>query len=302
MSSSSSPSTGVRDRLAELQMKHRDSIGSTSPTRRHSLNDGDVNKVLSQVGEMEVLLKDVKDQTVTMIRLQNDILNNPLCDKNKIGEGTAIIKDTQIKLQEIRRRLRKMEFENAQNLKQGVKSAVAHIVSHQLRRLTIELTEVTNQFFKGQADYMERMKTRLKKQLAVTGVQGTMTEDEVNDILDNDSYAVFTQNFISDVASAETQLRAIEDRHSEIASLEKSVAQVNELFQDLNLLVAEQGDIVDSIEVSVANAVEDTVGASDELKKARKHQTEAKRFQFCIGFIIFVVLGIVIMAIVLAQQ
>ena len=291
--------SGVRDRLAEMQMKQKD-LGSVAKNKKgKSLNnEEDVQKVLMRVGQMEKSLKDIEQQTATMVKLQCDILNNPFCDKKQISQCDKIITDIQNRLQQVRAELRKLEDENLQNQRSGSDTAVARVKDQQVNRLTGDLARATNGFYKGQADYMEKMKIRVKKQLAVTGFHGNMSESEINNILDNDSYAVFTQNFVSEVTNAETSLREIEARQNEILSLEKSVVQVNEIFRDMSILVAEQGETIDSIEANVVSATENVVDANVQLKGANRYQGKARRLKFCIVGIVLVV--VIVLIVVLA--
>ena len=55
---------------------------------------------------------------------------------------------------------------------------------------------------------------------------------------------------------AHFQLTELENRHDELLKLEQSLVELNGLFLELCELVTQQGDMVDHIEMSVANAKE----------------------------------------------
>ena len=68
------------------------------------------------------------------------------------------------------------------------------------------------------------------------------------------------------------QLTELENRHKEFLKLEECLIEVNSMFIELSELVAQQGDMVDSIEANVNNAKEyvsivqgDTSGCSQTL-------------------------------------
>ncbi|XP_041362115.1 syntaxin-4-like [Gigantopelta aegis] len=286
----------VRDRLAEMQMKQQDS-GSVNKTKGKE----DVQKVLAQVSRIEKLLKDVEQQTTTMVKLQCDILNNPFCDKTQVLLCDRTISKIQTNLQLVRGDMRKLEDENLQNQNSGLMDmAVARVKEQQVNRLTTEFIQATNRFYKGQVDYMDKMKQRVKKQLAVTGCHGNMSESEISQILDDDSYAIFTQNFISDVMNEEMVQCKIEERQKEILSLEKGVMQVNELFRDMNILVAEQGMTIHSIDAKIGDASENVVFANARLKRAKSYQAKTRRLKFCIAGIVIAVIVIIILIIILS--
>ena len=52
------------------------------------------------------------------------------------------------------------------------------------------------------------------------------------------------------------QLTELENRHKEFLKLEECLIEVNSMFIELSELVAQQGDMVDSIEANVNNARE----------------------------------------------
>ena len=52
------------------------------------------------------------------------------------------------------------------------------------------------------------------------------------------------------------QLTELENRHKEFLKLEQCLVEVNSLFLELCEMVAQQGDMVDSIEANVNNAKE----------------------------------------------
>jgi t-SNARE complex subunit (syntaxin) len=180
--------------------------------------------------------------------------------------------------------------------------AFKQISKQQVNGLSTQLAICTNDFFKSQSQYHNKMKDRLKLQLQAKGED--VSEDRFNDILSADSYNIFTQNFISEQADAEQTLRELEERHKDILALEKSVTEVNQLFKEMNLLVSQQGDKLDSIEANIDN-VEVTVQAGNEqLSQAVVNQRKARRKKFCCFIIIGVVVAIVItiVAVVISQS
>ena len=52
------------------------------------------------------------------------------------------------------------------------------------------------------------------------------------------------------------QLTELENRHKEFLKLEECLIEVNSMFIELSELVAQQGDMVDSIEANVNNTKE----------------------------------------------
>ena len=72
----------------------------------------------------------------------------------------------------------------------------------------------------------------------------------------------------------------IAEREEGIKDIESSIAQVNEIFKDLSLMVKEQGQTLDTIEGNISSVVTHTDGANDELKGATKYQVREDFFFF----------------------
>ena len=74
---------------------------------------------------------------------------------------------------------------------------------------------------------------------------------------------------------------------------------MSELFQDMSILVSQQGDQIDNIESNIIHSLSHVDKANVELKKADKYQSN-KRFKslYCGCFIIFTLLIIIIIIII----
>ena len=179
-------------------------------------------------------------------------------------------------------------------------NALHRIKTQQLNRLTNTLAATTNEFFKGQAEYMEKVKSRMRTQLEVTKGTNDLNEEEIKDILQKDSYSAFTQDFISETQDAETQLRQIEDRQKAILALEKSVFEVNQLFKDMSLLVHDQGEVLDCIEANMVPAAADVEKGKMFLYETSRKQRKSRRWKLCFGGIALVVVVVVVAALLIA--
>ncbi|KAK7482675.1 hypothetical protein BaRGS_00026084, partial [Batillaria attramentaria] len=112
----------------------------------------------------------------------------------------------------------------------------------------------------------------------------------------------YKRNFISEVQDAEETLRELEERHKDILALEKSVTDVNMLFKELNILVANQGETLDNIETHIDQVEVNIEQGKDQLRQAKESQRKARRKKFCCFGIIGVIVIIVIIIIVVSRQ
>ena len=89
----------------------------------------------------------------------------------------------------------------------------------------------------------------------------------------------------------------IEEREQDIRDIQFQIGEVTEIFQDLAVLVHEQGDVVDDIEANIVQTYDKTSSAKEELKKAAQHQKSA-RLSLCI-ILLMAIGGLVVLMLVL---
>jgi len=91
----------------------------------------------------------------------------------------------------------------------------------------------------------------------------------------------------------------IAQREKDIDKIEHDIMDINEMFQDLNTLVVEQGSLIDSIENHIEHAREDVEEGVVELTKASGHQKKAGSKLYIIACILIVVMVVVVVLTVL---
>lgn len=289
----------VRDRLEELQSR-RELLKTDKKEKMPGKKDenGGLNAFLGKSSIVDADLNDFRAKVTEVKKIQQDLTSSPFCEKSVLVRYESLVQDTTNYGVKIRQDIRKLEeeadkYSKAHSNDEGYK----RVVKQQLNGLTTQLAIATNEFFKCQSDYADRMKNRLKRQLQAKG-ESEITEERMNEILGQDSYSVFTQNFISEVQDAEQTLRELEERHKDILALEKSVTEVNTLFKDLNLLVSQQGETLDNIERNIVDVEVTVQEGVKQLDQAKESQRKARRKKCCIFGILAVVVAIVVVIIV----
>jgi len=86
-------------------------------------------------------------------------------------------------------------------------------------------------------------------------------------------------------------------RHNDIVAIEKTLTELNQLFQDLAEAVVLQEPAVQAAEQQTENVVKDTEQANVQLKKGVDHARRARRLKWILFFIVLFV--IVVLALVL---
>jgi len=119
---------------------------------------------------------------------------------------------------------------------------------------------------------------------------------------EQDARARYQQQQEQTVVLAETALneQIMRERNAAIREVETDILEVNEIFQDLAVMVHEQGLQVDNIESNVSTsavAVEEGVG---HLEKADEYQQKARKRCLIIAIIVTVVIAVLVVIILKA--
>nr|XP_034953448.1 syntaxin-2 isoform X3 [Zootoca vivipara] len=169
-------------------------------------------------------------------------------------------------------------------------SADVRIRKSQHTVLTRKFVEVMTTYNTTQTCFRERTKDQIRRQLEITGKN--TSDEELEEMLESGNLSIFTSDIILDTKITREALDEIESRHKDIIKLESSIHELHEMFMDMAMLVEVQGDMVNSIEKNVMNAVDYVEHAKEETKKAVKYQSKARRKKWIILIIVLVVLAV----------
>ncbi|CAF4537864.1 unnamed protein product [Rotaria sp. Silwood1] len=245
-----------------------------------------VDSLRTNIDKISELVDEVK-------RLHSTILAAPQADdrtKEELEEKMADIKKL---ANDVRLRLKTMETEIEQEGNENAwRTADLRIRKTQHATLSRKFIDVMNSYRNAEIEYRERCKARIQRQLEITG--RSVTDGEVEEMLESGNPAVFTQGIMVETAQAKQSLADIEARHGDIIKLEKSIKELHDMFIDMAALVQTQGEMIDRIEFNVVQSENFVKAASTDTKKAVKFQSAARRKKIIILIclaVIIVILG-----------
>lgn len=131
-------------------------------------------------------------------------------------------------------------------------------------------------------------------------VDNTLSEEDKNKLLNSDDPGA-VQKFLSqkyaltDATNDEllNRLTDLEQQHNGLLKIERSVQELNQLFNELNVLVIEQQDLIDHIDNKVVETKELVQSGTKHLEKAEDHQKKTRKMML-IGFICCLIILIII--------
>ncbi|KAK4029077.1 Syntaxin-1A [Daphnia magna] len=248
------------------------------------LNDflADACKVREQIDWLKTTVQEVKKK-------QSTILSAPVISGGARKELDDLISSIKKVAKGIQQKLKDFKIEIERARKDNPTSAEPRIREMQYETLTRNFVDVMVECNAIQDEHRQRCKERFQRQLEIAG--HSTSDEQLEKMLEQNNPSIFTQEIESETVQARQILGDIEARHKDLLKLELSILELNSLYNDMAVLVNNQGDLIDRIAYNVENAVEFVGKAAKHTKKAIIHK---KRLRWKRIIIISIITGIVL--------
>lgn len=283
-----------RDRLAALKAC-QDSQEFTS-IEMQNVNSTGLQEFYKEVEDLISSIDNLNENVEDVKRTHSTILSTPQIDDTVKKHLESVMANITTAANKVKAKLEQMGRKTEQIGQQEQNSAEHRIRSTQHQMLSRKFIEVMTDYQLTQADYRDRCKARIQRQLEITG--RVTTDDEIEEMIESGNPAIFTRGIIMETQQAKQTLAEIEARHSDIMKLEKCIRELRDLFVDLATLVETQGEMVNRIENHVAQSHSHVEIAQKEFKDAIAYRSRARIKKFiCFAILILIVLSVVLSAI-----
>lgn len=145
----------------------------------------------------------------------------------------------------------------------------------------------------------EQTKLQTERQYRI--IKPDATEEEIRQVVDDgsDSQQIFQQALMQSNrrGEARTVLSEVQTRHRELLKLERTMAELTQLFHDMEELVIEQDQPIQQIEEQVATAqhdIEQGVGHTDKAVISAKKARKKRMWCFLICLIIVIIIAVIL--------
>jgi len=172
----------------------------------------------------------------------------------------------------------------------------ARIRKNQTSLVRSKFIEALQNYQQVEQQYRTRYRQRVERQFKI--VKPDATPEEVAAVVQTDQGAggqVFAQALTSSTRYGESRAayREVQERHEDIRKIERTLAELGQMFIDMDALVAQQEDVVNAIETSAAQVATDTEAGLTQTEKAVKHARSARKKRWICFFIFLIILAIV---------
>lgn len=170
------------------------------------------------------------------------------------------------------------------------KAKVREIRTNMQNQLTKKHCQLLVDFQKAQLDFKEALNQRQVREIHM--VLPEATEEEVTEMLESGTSLslVVAQKMAGTHHALIDEVNRIQDKHQDILRLERSAADLAQMFQEMAVLVDSQGEMLDAIEVHVHKAKVLTSKAEENLITTRKAQHSGQRWMCCLAAIMLIIL------------
>jgi len=252
----------------------------------------DVGAIKSSMTSIRRNIKSIEEKYVAS-------LNSISVDQgNKAStELQELIEETNRTSQEVRSRLENLKVNNeAYSRSKGCTPTELRIRTNMLGTLSQKFVELMQEYQEVQTNYKNKYKEKVERQYKIA--KPDATAEEIETAMDSGDSSKIFANQILDThlhTQAKNALAYIQDRHRDILLLEASIRELHQLFLDMSILVASQGELIDQIEYNVNQSVAYTTQGVEELRKAIVYQKKSRK-----KMIILIVIVIIILIVILA--
>eukprot|EP00029_Vermamoeba_vermiformis_P011750 TRINITY_DN6551_c0_g1_i1.p1 TRINITY_DN6551_c0_g1~~TRINITY_DN6551_c0_g1_i1.p1 ORF type:complete len:338 (-),score=46.22 TRINITY_DN6551_c0_g1_i1:54-1067(-) len=253
-----------------------------------------------QVQQIQISLRKIEGDTEKLQANYNDRLTivNP-SDRRRLGlESEKLVADINRTSRQVKNSLEDIA-KNDPNI--TVQQAQAMAAEERIKKnvhmtLVQDFIRAMEKYQEVQALFKHKHEENVTRQ--VLTVNPNATSEDIADVIQSGEAERIFANSAQRDQSAQVALTYIRDRHREIMMIEKSLQELQQLFVDMAMLVTEQGEMIDSVENNIENAIAYVAKGKVELKKANKWQTRNRKC--IIAIIVLSVVAAAIIAIVLA--
>ncbi|KAI5611290.1 syntaxin 11b, tandem duplicate 2 [Silurus asotus] len=216
--------------------------------------------------DIQLILLDVKHLEEQNSRILNEL---PNCSTAK-QDSNAIAASIKSRAKAVLSRLRNMDMHsNELEKKHGLHSVIYRIARTQFAGLNSSFHDVMMEYNKAEMSYRETCKLHIQRQMEIVGRE--VTGEQVEEMLSNDQWNIFSENVVTEGKTVQSALYQIESRHAELLELESRISSIHEVFLDIAMLVEEQNSMINYIQTNVQKTDADIKGMLERLGKAKKY-------------------------------
>lgn len=232
-------------------------------------------------------------ERIKKITKETEVMHKNALAEGRTEECIKIIEKIEAMSSEVLKEVsdtRRVLVELADFKKSGAEEAKVRSVGRSFLQAMKEF-EGTQETYK--AKYRKQLERQYKLVYPDGGVDlGLMTDSQTSLLLTQQIFR------LSEDSRARKELESMRARNSEMQELEKGVEEVRLMFEQISMLVSQQGDAIDKVEdyvIEIQGNVKDTVTVLDQSVEKHRARQRRRRILFLVMLmVLMVLLGIIL--------
>ncbi|KAI0006069.1 t-SNARE [Russula compacta] len=202
-----------------------------------------------------------------------------------------LIEETSALSTTLKRRIQALE-------RQGGSAREAQIKKQQTALVKSKFVEAIQNYQQVEQQYRQKYKQRMERQFRI--VKPDASPEEVRAVVeDNQGGQIFSQALMNSNRYGESRAayREVQERHEDLKRIERTIAELAQLFNDMSILVEQQDETINIIEAQateVEKDVETGLGYTEKAVSSAKSARRKRWICFIIFLIILAIIGVIV--------
>jgi syntaxin 1B/2/3 len=285
-----SPDAGVP---AQNDMPQNDNV-SDAPSKESAT----LKQFYSDIDEVNKTTVYLKDQAKKIEVLEKRALGAVRTEESKATSSAldALVSETRGKLGVNAKLLSKMKEEN-ESVKRAGNASETRIRSNLYENSVTNFVAAMRLYQAAQRSYKDKMRAKVARQIHLVAPDASEQDIDIA-MKSGDPGAIYRNAVLVPGADPIKQAyQEVQSKYNDVRILEESVIALNRMFQDMAMLVEQQGAILDQVEVNVAGAAEYTTKGRENVEGALKARQSSRKKMLIIFALFLIILAIIFFAI-----
>ncbi|KAI8881476.1 t-SNARE [Backusella circina FSU 941] len=197
---------------------------------------------------------------------------------------------TSIMNKNVKNRIKALEASNTKHKK----NSDLNIRKVQVARIKKDFIACIQRYKDVEGSFNQRYRQRVARQVRI--VKQDVTDEEIDEIIESDQQNQIFANSLSRTGQARAVLSEVQTRHDDIKRIQKTIFELAQLFDDMQMMVEEQGHVFDQVEEHAANVEQDVEKGNDHISRAVVLARSTRAKKWCCFFI---AIGVAVMIAIL---
>lgn len=267
----------------------QDDVGTNVELRRFYANIDKVNKVTGYLKEQAGKINALEKKALGAVRQDDSAACSSQLD--------TVVNETRGKLAANAKLLEEMKKENVAVSKQANSAAETRIRNNLYENSVANFVASMRVYQAAQRSYKEKMRAKVARQIQLV-VPDASEQDIDTAMKSGDPGAIYRNAVLQPGADPIKQAyQEVQSKYHDVRVLEESVVALNRMFQDMAMLVEQQGAMLDQVEINVDQAADYTVQARENLDSALTARKSIRKKMGILFALLLIVVAIILFAI-----